>query len=222
MVEHAPETQAATYAAREVVGVVPSTDTLQAVVDALLLAGFDRAAISVLASDASAQQQLKSLYGTIGEATDDGAAPHAAFVSSESRNEGAAAAVGVPFYIASVAGAAVVVASGGVLAAAIAAALASGAAGAGLGALLAGALSKQHTDSVADQLARGGLVLWVGVREKVAEERALAVLQRFNATQVHVHIVDRSWGAEDTPLHGVHPDPFLERAHPSRPAAPRR
>ena len=210
MVQQSSAGGTATYITREVVGVFPDPEALQAAVDALLRAGFDRAAISVLASDTASQDRLRRLYGTTEVAADDANAPHAPHVTNKSRNEGKAAAIGIPFYIASVAGAAAVVASGGVLAAAIAAALASGAAGAGVGAVLAGVLSKQHSDAVADQLARGGLLLWVGVPDAAREERALAVLRQCNGDQVHVHAVERQWGAEDKPLGTVQPDPFLE------------
>ncbi|MDE2582064.1 MAG: hypothetical protein KGL52_10540 [Rhodospirillales bacterium] len=217
MIETNYPESATSYTAREVVGVLPSPDALQAGVDELLIAGFDRSAISVLASDAAARRRLKDLYGTVEAAADDDGAPHAAFVSDASKAEGKAAAVAVPFYLGSVAGAAAVVASGGVLAAAIGAAVASGAAGAGLGALLANALSKRHADSVADQLARGGLVLWVGVPDQAAEDRACAVLQRLGATQVHVNAVAHRWGAEDRPLGDVQPDPFLVRSPAKQP-----
>jgi hypothetical protein len=215
MVEQRPREQTSTYVASEVVGVFPDTEALQAAVDALLRAGFDRAAISVLATDAAARERLRRLYGTTAAAADDPHAPHAPPVTSESRNEITAAAVGIPFYIASVAGAAAVVASGGVLAAAIAAAVASGAAGAGIGAALSGVFAKQHGDAVGEQISRGGLLLWVGVRDAAMEDRALAVLRQANGAQVHAHTVAREWGAADKPLGTAQPDPLLENPGPS-------
>jgi Heat induced stress protein YflT domain len=212
MAESKSEQRKATYTAREVVGVFPGPDVLQEAVDELLTAGFNRAAISVLATDQAAQERLHRLYGTTDAAADDPKAPHAPYVFGDSRTEGKAAVIGVPFYIASLAGAAAVVASGGALAVALAAAAATGAAGAGLGALLVGTLSKQHSATVEEHLARGGLVAWVGVPDKAKEERALAVFRRCHAREVHVHAVTRTWGTEQRPLHDVQPDPFLEQA----------
>ena len=60
MVQQSSTSATSTYTAREVVGVFPDPEALQAAVDALLRAGFDRAAISVLASDAASQDRLRS------------------------------------------------------------------------------------------------------------------------------------------------------------------
>ena len=197
------------YWVREAVGVFADPDALFAAIEELELAGFDRSAISVLASDAKVKERIGRLYRTAAEAEDDGRMPRAAFVSPDSRAEGAGAAVAVPLYLAGIAGAFVVAASGGTLAAAVAAAVGSGAAGAGVGAILAGAVARQHTRSVEERLARGGLVLWAGVPNKEAETRALAVLERNGAGDIHVHEVTHRWGAEQRNPQEFQPDPFL-------------
>jgi hypothetical protein len=197
------------YRVREAVGVFADPDALFAAIEELELAGFDRSAISVLASDAKVKERIGRLYRTAAEAEDDGRMPRAAFVSPDSRAEGAGAAVAVPLYLAGIAGAFVVAASGGTLAAAVAAAVGSGAAGAGVGAILAGAVARQHTRSVEERLARGGLVLWVGVPNKEAETRALAVLERSGAGDIHVHEVTHRWGAEQRNPREFQPGPFL-------------
>lgn len=203
------------YRAREAVGVFTDPDSLQAAVDALELSGFDRSAISVLASDAKVKERIGRIYHNSAEAAEDGRVPRAAFVSSDAKAEGTGAAVAVPLYLAGIAGAFAVVASGGTLAAAIAATVGTGAAGAGIGALLAGAVARQHARSVEERLARGGLVLWTSLSDEEAEKRALAVLQQSGASDIHVHEVTRAWGAEDRALQGVQPDPFLRGAEAS-------
>ncbi len=119
--------------AREAVGVFQGPEALEAAVDALEVSGFDRAAISVLATGANAKVQIDHFYHTLGALEDSGGATHAAFVSRDSRTESEAAAVGIPLYVGGFAGAAAVAAAGGALALAIAATIAGAAAGAGLG-----------------------------------------------------------------------------------------
>jgi hypothetical protein len=106
------------YVHREAVGVFDNADALEAAVDELEISGFDRAAISVLASDKTVKDRLGRLYRSVAEIVDDPRAPLAAFVSKDSRVEGEAATVGVPLFIGGIAGGLAVVASGGALAAA--------------------------------------------------------------------------------------------------------
>ncbi|HEY7247980.1 MAG TPA: hypothetical protein VH678_29300 [Xanthobacteraceae bacterium] len=194
--------------AREAVGVFQSPDALEAAVDALEVSGFDRAAISVLATDAKAKAYVDRFYWTSGEVE----TTHAAFVSRDVRTEGEAAAVGIPLYIGGFAGTAAVVASGGTLALAIAATVAGAAAGAGLGGLLAAAIARRHAEHVREQLHKGGLVLWVSVADTDAEKRALAVLAKAGAGNVHVHEID--WSLGGVPQLVPQADPFLLESDP--------
>ena len=199
-----------TYGAREAVGLFASADALDAAVAALEGAGFDRAAISVLASDAKIRDRLGHLYAKAADAEDDPRAPLAAYEPAASQREGKAAAIAIPVYIGGAAGAFAVVASGGVLAGAIAAALAGSAIGAGIGGLLARAIGKTFKDHAAAQLAQGGIVLWVGVRDAAAEKSALDILAKAGAKDVHVHQIQREWTLKDIPLSTVQPDPLLK------------
>jgi outer membrane lipoprotein SlyB len=199
------------YGAREAVGVFRDPATLEAAVDALELSGFDRAAISVLATHGAARQRLESFYRTVAEAEDSATVPRGAYVSSNSRTEGEAAVVGLPLYIGSVAGAFAVVAAGGALALAYAVAMAAGVAGASLGALLADAIERRHSAEIEEQLREGGLILWVSVSDAEAEKRALALLESLDATDIHVHEIKREWSVRDSPFLLFEPDPFLER-----------
>jgi hypothetical protein len=69
------------YEVREVVGVLADFETLEAMVDELEVAGFDRSMISTLATDERIKERVGRLYRTVGEIEDDGQAPRAAFVS---------------------------------------------------------------------------------------------------------------------------------------------
>lgn len=199
------------YGAREAIGVFHDPDSLEAAVDELEISGFDRAAISVLATDATARERIERLYRTIAQVEDGREVARSAFVSRDSRIEGEAIAVGIPFYIGGVAGAAAVVASGGALAPAFAAAIAGGAAGAGLGGLLAAAIAHRHSARIHEQVQKGGLILWVNVTSPDMEARALAVLKRMGGENIHIHEIQREWTTRDISFAGAQFDPFLER-----------
>jgi VIT1/CCC1 family predicted Fe2+/Mn2+ transporter len=210
MTETAPDEVTALYRAREAVGVFADPDALEAAVDELEIAGFDRAGISILASDQKVMERVGHLYRSAAEAAGDPRAPQGAFISRHSRSEGEAAFVGIPFYVGGFAGAWAMVVAGSTLAAAIAATILGGAVGAGLGALLAHAVARHHADRVHEQLEQGGLVLWVSTPDEAAERRALAALQKCGAASVHIHTVQRQWGPKDRPLGDAQLDPFLE------------
>jgi hypothetical protein len=185
------------YLVREAVGVFADPDALETAADELEIAGFDRASISVLGAEDQVKERIGRLYRSIAEIEDDGRAPRTVFVSKDARVEGETAAVGVPFYIGGVAGGAAVVASGGALSVAIAATIMVGTAAAGFGALLAHAVAQHQAKAIEQQLARGGLVLWVRVPDEDAEKRALGILEKADARHVHVHQMRRRWGPKD-------------------------
>jgi hypothetical protein len=197
------------YSAREAVGVFSDFDALEAAIDELEVSGFDRAAVSVLASDKKVKERMDNLYPNIVEIEDDRRAPGAAFSEKDSRIEGEAAAVGIPFYIGCVAAAAVAAGTGGLAVPTIGTIIIGAAAGGGLGALLAGAIARHHSESVSKQLSRGGTVVWVSVRDENAEKRAGQILTKAGARDVHVHEIQREWTLKDRPLSEGQPDPLL-------------
>jgi hypothetical protein len=209
----APADSWAAYGSCEAVGVLPDEKELEAAVDELLLSGFDRQQISVLASRPrwSGGSKTDAEISGVSELEDDPRARLSAFISPDSRTEIEAAAVGIPFYAASIGGYAAMVASGGSLALAFAALLLAGAAGASLGGLLAHTIARHHREAIAAQIAKGGLLLWVQTRSLAQENKAIEVLNGHHARNVHVHDVKRAWGAENVPFYDAQPDPFLER-----------
>lgn len=202
------------YATREVVGVFPSTEALETAVEQLGIAGVDRAAISVLATQPPRPGRLDGLYHAAKAIEDDPSARRAAFVSHASRTEGEAFAIAIPGGIGGFAGAWAVAAAGGALITAVGMTVLGGAVGAGLGTLLDYAVARHHAVDVESQLVAGGLVLWVATPDDAAEQRALDVLRRCGGALVHSHTIDREWGVANAPLHDVQPDPFLEHDEP--------
>jgi hypothetical protein len=197
------------YWAREAVGVLDDADTLEETINLLGNAGFARAAISVLAPEAIGKDRLGRVYKNVREIEESGAAPRTDFVSSESRAEGQGILLGGPFYIGGAAGLWAVLATGGSLAFAIAAAIALGSLGASLGAVLAGAIERHHLEEIQEQLKLGGLVLWVTTPNAEAQERALTILRKAGAKDVHVHEILREWNMKEIPLSDGPYDPFV-------------
>ena len=200
---------------REIVGVFDTPAGLEAAVEQLGIAGIDRATMSVLGAERPNPEEPgkagnSAAPRSVLDILDDPNTPITAFVSDVSRTEARGMATAVPLVIAGFGAAWAVAAAGGALLFAIGATVVSGAVGAGVGSLLYHTVAKHHAAAIQDQMAQGGLILWVRVEDQATQERALAVLQECNASHLHTHMIDRPWGVADSPLHGVQPDPFLE------------
>jgi hypothetical protein len=172
---------------REAVGVFPDADALQAAVDELLLNGFDRSSLSLMATGETIERELGHRYERVEEIADDPNAPHVAYVGVDSPVTGQGAAAAALAYIGACAAAAGVVASGGALAIAIAAAVGAGAGGGAIGALLARYIAGQHAHRLQEQLERGGILLWVRTIDERCEKLACEILERHGAANAHVH-----------------------------------
>src|SRR5665213_2897954 len=163
---------------REVVAVFDDTKSLDGAVYALETRGFDRAAFSLLASEAAVAEKIGHRYQQMKDVEDDPNVPRGTFFSRISRLE--MDYLPAPF-LASV-GALAFAGFGPLLPVLVAVG-----AGALLGAALSGVMHEQHAALVKEQIARGGLLLWVDVRNAKEEETALEVLRAHSAHDVHVH-----------------------------------
>jgi hypothetical protein len=196
----------------EAVGVFHAWQNLQAAVDELLLNGFDRAQISLLAGEKAVEQKLGHIYRKVNELEDEPDVPRIAFVGRDSLTEGKAAGIGALGYVGAVAAVGAVVASGGTLAWAIVAGMAAGGGGAALGGLLARLFGRGRARDIEAQLDKGGLLLWIRTCDADREARAIAVLSKHGADDVHVHALPAPDGPALNPLGGLQPDPFLPQA----------
>ena len=172
---------------REAVAVFREPRQLQQAVDELMLSGFDRSYLSLMATADTVERTLGDAYRRITDIADHPQAPHEAFVGTDSRSTGQGAAAAGLAYVGAVAAAGAVVASGGALAAAIVAAVAAGGAGGALGVLLGRLLDAPFADGLLAQMERGGILLWVRTVDAVAEEKACRILARCGGAEVHVH-----------------------------------
>lgn len=194
---------------REVTGVLHSRDELETAVGALLEAGFDRADIDIMAGADAVVEKLGGIYAPAEELADVPEAPRRFFRAREDVTVPLAGAAGILTYIGATAAALGVVASGGALAAAAVAAAAGGAAAGGIGAMIARTLGREEARELEDQIALGGIVLWVRVRSPEREEKAQQVLRAHGAEAVRVHEIEVDKRFEDTPLDSLVLDPWL-------------
>lgn len=176
-------------AVREAVGVFDDAKAFEEAIDELLSSGFDRAQLSLLASETTVEAKLGHRYRKSREAEDDPAAPRVAYVSTEARGDAEGGLIGGLIYVGALAAAGAAVASGGTLAGAVAAAALMGGAGGMIGSALARFIEDHHADYIQEQLVRGGLLLWVNCPDAMHEGRAMGILARHSAHDVHVHNV---------------------------------
>jgi hypothetical protein len=173
---------------REVVGIFHDEKSLRSAADALMISGFDRSYLSLLASDRAVDEKLGHHVQRVAELEDDPDVPTQAYVGSDSRVEGQAAIIGGLIYVGAIASIGAMVASGGTATPVlIGAAVAGGAGGGALGALLARVVGKAHAARLETQLGRGGLLLWVRTPDEEHEQRAIDILKQHGAEDVHVH-----------------------------------
>jgi hypothetical protein len=197
---------------REAVGVFHDRESFQGAVEDLMSAGFDRSELSLLAGERAIEDKLGHAYRRVQELEDDPAVPRAAYFGNHSLAEARTGVIGGLAYIGAMVGAGAVVASGGTLAAAIAAAAIAGGGSGLIGGLAAQFLGRERAKALQSQLDHGGLLLWVHVRDQAHEQRAIEILTRHGAEDVHVHELPGSRDPAANPLSGVEIDPFLPDA----------
>jgi hypothetical protein len=172
---------------RELVAVFMSPDSLEAAVNELASNGWDRADMSLLAQEHVFSGDVSELVRDTHRTGDDPNAPRAPVVSDTDVRQGRTLATSLAGTVAAlVASGAAILTGGGALVAVAGAAVAGGGAG-----LLANAVGRKAGDTRADflheQVERGGIVLWVALRDASREAPAREILARHGASDVHIH-----------------------------------
>jgi hypothetical protein len=188
---------------REVAGIVRTPEILEKVVDALELAGFDRADIDVMADVETIRKRFGTMFIPLEEFADVPGAPRRAFIHRDDISTARSTAFSVLFYVGATAAALGIVASGGSLGAALAAAAAAGTASGGLGALATRYLGRDRAKLIETMIMEGGLILWVRVRSEEAERLAEQIMRDGGAEAVRVHEITLDKRLSDLPLADV-------------------
>jgi len=173
---------------REVVGVFSDAETLQEAIDDLMSSGFDRADISLLASEETVDEKLGHKYKKVTELEDDANVPRTYYVSLESIEDAEGAVIGGLVYVGAGAAISAIFASGGTLAAAIAGGAMAGGTWGLIGAALANLIGEHHAQHLQEQLRHGGLLLWVRTWDAAREGKAKEILAKHSGRDVHAHI----------------------------------
>jgi hypothetical protein len=171
----------------EAVGVFHQAEDLQSAIDELLSSGFHRSELGLLADASAVEKKLGHRIRNTNALADDAAAPRSAYVSPEAIGDAQGGLIGGLVYVGAAVAAGVAVASGGTLAVIITAVVLAGGTGGLLGSVLARWLGDHHARYIQEQIERGGLLLWVHTRTSSNEERAVDILKKHSAGQVHVH-----------------------------------
>ncbi len=175
---------AAVGGVREAVAVFDDVSSLEAAVEDLREAGFADDAISLLAGQDAVEKKLGRMYQRVEELEDDPRAPRTAFVSERNLGEREDRVLGSLTVLPTVIAAGTVVASAGAVAAAI---VGTAVAGAALGTALTHWMDRRHADRLQEQLDRGGVLLWVRTPTEADERKAMEILTRYSAHDVHIH-----------------------------------
>jgi hypothetical protein len=172
---------------REAVGVFDTVEDMEAAIDELQTSGFNRALLSLLASETAVQEKLGHALISTRDLEDNPDAPYVAYLARESFGSIEGYAIGGLLYVGAIAGFAPILASGGSIGAAIIAAALVGGGGGAIGSVFATMIEKHHADFLENQLQHGGILLWVRTKDKEHEKRAIDILSRHSAKDVHIH-----------------------------------
>ncbi|MGQ9369131.1 hypothetical protein [Azospirillum sp. ST 5-10] len=177
---------------REAVGIFDSAEALQRAVDELSLAGFDRSELSLMANNQTIEGTLGRVPRSVDEAKHDPDAPRQSFVAPEDEGDARGVAIGVPAYVGAIIATGAVVATGGTALAAALAAAAAGVGGGAVGSVLSQWLTDKRNEPLRQHLDKGGILLWVNLRDATQEAQARTILGRHGARPVEVHEVPQS------------------------------
>lgn len=168
----------------QAVAVFQDVARMDAAVEALIEAGFDRNDVSLLASEQAVEEKLGHRYERVQDLEDSAAVPRVAYRTLAEFVDTERTVAHVLTFLPTIIAAGTVVASVGTVAAVIAGAAVGGAA---LSTVLARWVDQDHADRIQEQLEHGGLLLWVNASTTEKQETAIRVLEKHEATDVHLH-----------------------------------
>ena len=172
--------------ARETVGNFQDERSLEAAVDKLQRVGFDRYDLSVVAGRRSFEHKFGAMYSNVAELEDDPETPTAVFVGRGERIHGKAAIVCGLAYLGAIGAVYEVISWGGTSTAAYLAAGLGGCAGGIIGGWASKLIARHHAEYVGQQLARGGLLLWVRTTDLAREAKVRQIMTCQAARNVHI------------------------------------
>lgn len=192
---------------REVAGVCRSPDALDAAVAGLLLSGFDRTDVDLMGEPEVLRRRLGIDHVPVEKLADLPAAAGKPYLGSADLAATLSTLAGILIFVGAAGAALLVVASGGSWWRSVAAGIGGVAAGAALVAIVANRLKRAQEKELEQQLAAGGIVLWVRARSSEREKRAQQILRAHGAEAIRVHEIEVEKRLEDLPLRFLHREP---------------
>ena len=196
---------------REVAGIFHARDALDAAAHELLLAGFDRADVDVVASLDQIRERIGPFYVAPEELADVPRTPRRPLIDRGdigvfkvvvAGTLGAIAAGATLFLMMMQSGAG----NGEIAVAATLVGIVTAGAGFLLARRIFGGDEAQGLDAL---MAKRGLILWARARSPEQEALAQEILLAHGARAVRVHEIDLEKRPEDLPLGSIRPDPWL-------------
>jgi len=181
---------------REAVGLFETQAALQAAIDELLSSGFDRADLSLLASEQTIASKLQGHAFTRASLEDDPTTPRGVYISPDAVGTAEGGLISVLAYVGAVASAGVIAIAGGPLTMIVVGAGLAGGAGGLIGAGLAKLVGDRRAADIHCHLDQGGLLLWVRTWHVDNERRAVDILARHSGQDVHLHSQSATNAAE--------------------------
>lgn len=192
-------TEAERTGIREAVGLFTAPEALQGAIDELLSSGFDRADLSLLASETAVERTFGHAFARAA-LEDDPATPRGVYVSPDAIGTAEGGLISVLAYVGGVATAGAIAAAGGPLTMMIVGAGLAGGAGGLIGTALAKLVGNRRAEDIHAHLDAGGLLLWVRTWHDDDERRAVGILTKHSGRDVHVHSAPRSVAAHGAPI----------------------
>ena len=192
---------------REAAGIFCARGELDAAANALLLSGFDRADIDLVARDATREKLGIDIPPE--EMPEVPGIPRRPLLGREDFVITAAMATGILVFAGAAIGVGFVIASGGTATMAIIAAVAGSAIAGVIGHYVICLIRRERLPAFDTESARGEFALLVRVRSPEQETRAQEILRGHGAAAVRVHEIDIDKRLKNIPLSSLRVDPWL-------------
>lgn len=174
---------------KEAVAVFDSEEEMLDVIDELGCVGIDHSEITVMPSVEDVEKQIGHPLNSVEETEDDPDIVRAIPFDTVSLGDAMGVLIAIPAYLGAIGMAiasAVIVDSYAIIALLVAG---GGAVGAIIGYFMAKMLKMSHKRLIKKQLEKGGLVLWVHLRDKEHEQHVTDILSHHKVHDVHIHNV---------------------------------
>lgn len=172
---------------REVVGIFNNNENLQQAIYDLEVLGFGRHKFSILADLDAVKDKFHIKELDLLKLADNPDTPRATNISPEEVEIAEGAIVGGS--ILAGAATAIIMVGSVAVSAIVSAALAGTSAGTLIGTILARKLGKKYDETIARKIDQGGIILWVNIDNEKELERALSVMSKYRAENLHTHMI---------------------------------